>query len=140
MCGSCRGLPRLHGRRIVSTAGTDTWSSGRPSDRRRPRTRAIFSGRATRSSRSACTCRAKSCRTTRRRRIERGNILEWEQPLSERLAGRTLNIAVDLEPESILYTTLMLFGASIVAAAAALALVIWWIAVADAACEITEAA
>ena len=28
----------------------------------------------------------------------------------------TLNIAVDLEPESILYTTLILFGASILAA------------------------
>lgn len=73
-------------------------------------------------------------------RIERGNILEWEQPLSERLAGRTLNIAVDLEPESILYTTLILFGASILAAAAALALVIWWIARRGRDSEITEAA
>ena len=73
-------------------------------------------------------------------RIERGNILEWEQPLSERLAGRTLNIAVDLEPESILYTTLILFGASIVAAAAALALVIWWIARRGRDSEIAEAA
>jgi hypothetical protein len=73
-------------------------------------------------------------------RIERGNILEWEQPLSERLAGRTLNIAVDLEPESILYTTLILFGASILAAAAALALIIWWISRRGRQGEITEAA
>jgi hypothetical protein len=73
-------------------------------------------------------------------RIERGNILEWEQPLRERLAGRTLNIAVDLEPESILYTTLILFGASILAAAAALALIIWWIARRGRQGEITEAA
>jgi hypothetical protein len=73
-------------------------------------------------------------------RTERGNILEWEQPLSERLAGRTLNIAVDLEPESILYTTLILFGASILAAAAALALIIWWIARRGRDSEITEAA
>jgi hypothetical protein len=73
-------------------------------------------------------------------RIERGNILEWEQPLSDRLAGRTLNIAVDLEPKSILYTTLILFGASILAAAAALALVIWWIARRGRDSEVTEAA
>lgn len=73
-------------------------------------------------------------------RIERGNILEWEQPLSERLAGRTLNIAVDLEPESILYTTLMLFGASVLAAAVALALIIWWISRRGRQSEITEAA
>jgi hypothetical protein len=73
-------------------------------------------------------------------RIERGNILTWEQPLSERLAGRTLNIAVDLEPESILYTTLILFGTSILAAAAALGLVIWWIARRGRDGEVTEAA
>jgi len=73
-------------------------------------------------------------------RIERGNIVEWEQPLRERLAGRTLNIAVDLEPESILYTTLILFGASILAAAAALALIIWWIARRGRDSEITETA
>jgi len=73
-------------------------------------------------------------------RIERGNILEWEQPLSERLAGRTLNLAVDLEPESILYTTLILFGSSIVAAAATLALIIWWIARRGRESEVTEAA
>jgi hypothetical protein len=73
-------------------------------------------------------------------RIERGNILEWEQPLSDRLAGRTLNLAVDLEPESILYTTLILFGASIAAAAVTLVLVIWWIARRGRESEVTEAA
>lgn len=73
-------------------------------------------------------------------RIERGNILEWEQPLNERLAGRAVNIAVDLEPDSILYTTLILFGSSIVAAVAALALVIWWIARRGRGSEVTEAA
>ena len=72
--------------------------------------------------------------------IQRGNILEWEQPLPERLAGRTLHIAVDLKPESILYTTLILFGASIAAAAAALALIIWWVARRGRESEITEAA
>ena len=73
-------------------------------------------------------------------RIERGNILEWEQPLGERLSGRTLNIAVDLEPDSILYTTLILFGSSIIAAAVALALVIWWIARRGRDSEVSEAA
>jgi len=62
------------------------------------------------------------------REVERGNILEWEQPLTERLAGRPVDMEVHLESESILYTTLLLFGSTIVAAAAALALVIWWIA------------
>jgi len=73
-------------------------------------------------------------------RIERGNILEWEQPLSERLAGRPLTMAVDLEPESILYTTLILFASSVVAAAAALAIIIWWIARRGRDSEVTEAA
>jgi hypothetical protein len=57
--------------------------------------------------------------------IQRGNILEWEQPLSERLRGTPLEMRVHLETESILYTTLLLFGSTIVAAAAAFALVLW---------------
>ena len=62
------------------------------------------------------------------REVERGNILEWEQPLAERLAGQPVDIEVHLESESILYTTLLLFGSTVVAAGAAIALVIWWIA------------
>jgi hypothetical protein len=73
-------------------------------------------------------------------RIERGNILEWEQPLTERLAGRPLTMAADLAPESILYTTLVLFGSSVAAAAAALAIIIWWIARRGRDSEVTEAA
>ncbi len=57
--------------------------------------------------------------------IQRGNILEWEQPLTERLAGAPLDIQADMEPESILYTTLLLFGGTIVAAAAAFGVVLW---------------
>jgi hypothetical protein len=60
--------------------------------------------------------------------VQRGNILEWEQPLRERLAGTPLDVQVHVETESILLTTLMLFGATIVAAVATFALVIWWIA------------
>jgi hypothetical protein len=62
------------------------------------------------------------------RQVQRGNILEWEQPLAERLKGAPLDIQATMATESILYTTLLLFGAMIVAAAAALGMVVWWIA------------
>jgi hypothetical protein len=60
--------------------------------------------------------------------VERGNILEWEQPLADRLRGAPLDLQVHLETESILFTTLMLFGSSVIAAAAAFGLVVWWLA------------
>jgi hypothetical protein len=60
--------------------------------------------------------------------VQRGNILEWDQPLADRLKGAPLDVQVQLEPESILYTTLLLFGSTVVAAAATFALLIWWIA------------
>jgi hypothetical protein len=59
--------------------------------------------------------------------VLRGNILVWEQPLADRLAGRPVAIEVNLEPTSILARTLLLFGAMIAAAAAALAALVWWI-------------
>jgi hypothetical protein len=59
--------------------------------------------------------------------ILRGNILVWEQPLADRLAGRPLELQVNLEPTSILARTLLLFAGTILAAAAALGGVIWWI-------------
>jgi len=59
--------------------------------------------------------------------VERGNILVWEQPLADRLGGRPVEMQVNLEPTSILLRTLLLFGLTIVAAAAALAGVVWWI-------------
>ena len=61
------------------------------------------------------------------RRTERGNILEWEQPLSERLHGVPVDVQVNLEPETILYSTLLLFGATVVAAAVTFGVVIWWV-------------
>jgi hypothetical protein len=57
--------------------------------------------------------------------VERGNILEWEQPLTERLKGTPVDVQVNMERESILYSTLILFASTIVAAAAAFAFVIW---------------
>lgn len=59
--------------------------------------------------------------------IERGNILEWEQPLADRLAGMPVDIEVQLEPTSILAQTLLLFGSTAAAAIATLAGVVWWI-------------
>jgi hypothetical protein len=62
------------------------------------------------------------------RTVLRGNILEWEQPLADRLAGRPVTMAVDMEGETILYETLWLFGVTAVAALAALSGAVWWIA------------
>jgi hypothetical protein len=59
--------------------------------------------------------------------VQRGNILAWEQPLADRLAGAPLQLEVDMEPESILHSTLLLFAASVVAAGAVFALAIWWV-------------
>jgi hypothetical protein len=59
------------------------------------------------------------------RRVQRGNIVAWEQLLTDRLRGEPLEIRVQMEPESILYSTLILFGMTIVAAAMTFAVVIW---------------
>jgi hypothetical protein len=59
--------------------------------------------------------------------VERGNILEWEQPLADRLKGKPVDIRVQLEPTSILAHTMWLFGATAFSALAALAGVVWWI-------------
>ena len=62
------------------------------------------------------------------KRVQRGNILEWEQLLSDRLKGAPLAIEAHMATQSILYSTLLLFGGTIVAAAASFAIVIWWLA------------
>src|SRR5436190_2550072 len=62
------------------------------------------------------------------RRTERGNILEWEQTLAERLRGTPVDIDVQMETQSILARTLLLFGTTMIAALATLAAIIWWIA------------
>ena len=59
--------------------------------------------------------------------VERGNILVWEQPLRDRLAGMPLRMEARMETESILYRTLWLFLGTFTAAMAALALIIWWV-------------
>lgn len=65
--------------------------------------------------------------------VERGNILTWEQPLKDRLAGKPIawsegavNIMeVRMDNQSILYRTLWLFGLAFLAAIAVLAFLIW---------------
>jgi hypothetical protein len=59
--------------------------------------------------------------------LQRGNILEWDQALTDRLAGRPMDIRIQMEPSSILYTTLLLFASTVVAAALTFAGVVWWV-------------
>jgi len=59
---------------------------------------------------------------------ERGNILTWEQHLADRRAGRPVDIAVQLEPQSILYRTLWLFAGAIAAALVTIAAVVVMVA------------
>jgi hypothetical protein len=48
--------------------------------------------------------------------VERGNILTWEQRLTDRRAGAPIDVEVRMEPESILNRTLWLFGGAFLAA------------------------
>src|SRR6185436_8711445 len=61
------------------------------------------------------------------RDVRRGNILEWEQPLADRLRGVPLVLEANMDAQSILYRTLWLFGATFLAVAAAFVVVIWWV-------------
>jgi hypothetical protein len=61
------------------------------------------------------------------RREVRGNILEWEQPLADRLRGVPLVLDARMDPQSILYRTLWLFGLTFIAVAVAFCAVIWWV-------------
>ena len=56
--------------------------------------------------------------------FKRGNILLWEQSLSDRLHGIPRFLDARMQTQSILYRTLLLFGATFVAVAATFAIVI----------------
>jgi hypothetical protein len=58
--------------------------------------------------------------------VLRGNILAWEQHLSDRLDGRPVTVEVRMDSESILYRTLWLFAGAFTAALLTLAGLIWW--------------
>jgi len=59
--------------------------------------------------------------------LRRGNILVWEQALSDRQAGKPLEIEARIEKTSILYSTLVLFAVSGLLALLVLAAIIWWV-------------
>jgi hypothetical protein len=58
--------------------------------------------------------------------IARGNILSWEQALTDRLDGRPVTVEVHLEPQSILNRTLWLFAGAFLAAVLVLVGFVWW--------------
>jgi hypothetical protein len=58
--------------------------------------------------------------------VQRGNILVWEQALSDRIAGAPLDLHVEMESESILHSTLLLFVSTVVGVALVFAGAIWW--------------
>ncbi len=58
--------------------------------------------------------------------ISRGNILAWEQHLSDRLDGRPVTMTVRMESRSILYLTLWLFAGAFTAAVLTIIGLVWW--------------
>ena len=62
-----------------------------------------------------------------RRDIGRGNILVWEQPLTDRLRSVPLTLDARMQTQSILYSTLWLFGSTFVAVALTFVAIIWWV-------------
>ena len=56
----------------------------------------------------------------------RGNILAWEQPLTERLDGRPMAIEVRMDRQSILHRTLWLFAGAFASAVFVMVALIWW--------------
>ena len=58
---------------------------------------------------------------------KRGNILVWEQSLDDRRHSQPLTLDARMDPQSILYWTLQLFGATFAVVAVMFGLVIWWI-------------
>jgi len=62
-----------------------------------------------------------------KRDVGRGNILVWEQSLADRLRSVPVELDARMDRQSILYTTLWLFGITFVAVALAFCGVIWWI-------------
>jgi hypothetical protein len=70
---------------------------------------------------------ARDIDTNEPRSPERGNILTWEQRLSDRLRGTPIELRVTMEAGSILYRTLSLFAASFVAAVLLLVGIIWMV-------------
>jgi hypothetical protein len=58
---------------------------------------------------------------------DRGNILTWEQTLSDRRAGRELHLEFRMQAQSILTRTLFLFASAFVAVVFALTTTVWFV-------------
>ena len=58
--------------------------------------------------------------------VQRGNIVAWEQRLTDRLDGKPVQIAVRMSSQSILHRTLWLFAGAFAAAVILLASLVWW--------------
>jgi hypothetical protein len=63
----------------------------------------------------------------------RGNILVWEQSLTDRLRGTPLtadhtdDLEARMQTQSILYRTLWLFGVTVLVVAATFGVILWWV-------------
>ena len=68
---------------------------------------------------------ARDLKTNETSDVQRGNILAWEQQLSDRLAGQPVVIEVRMESQSVLYRTLWLFGGAFAAAVLVLVGAVW---------------
>jgi hypothetical protein len=68
---------------------------------------------------------AKDIETNEGSAVQRGNIVAWEQLLTDRLDGRPISIEVRMDRQSILYTTLWLFAGAFTAAVLLLCGIIW---------------
>jgi hypothetical protein len=62
------------------------------------------------------------------RDVDRGNILTWEQRLTDRLAAKPLEMEARMDFRSILGRTLRLFAGAFGAAVLLLAAIVWWTA------------
>lgn len=57
--------------------------------------------------------------------LRRGNIVLWEQPLTDRLAAAPARFEVRIETQTILFRTVLIFVSTFLAAVATLAIVVW---------------
>ena len=57
--------------------------------------------------------------------IARGNILTWEQALTDRLDGRPVSIEVRMDRQSILHRTLWLFAGAFLSAVLVICALLW---------------
>jgi len=69
---------------------------------------------------------ARDLETNQPSTIARGNILAWEQALTDRLDGQPVTLEVRMDRQSILYRTLWLFAGAFTAAVLVLAGLVWW--------------